>query len=150
MQWNFEDWGATAVLTGHEHLYERILRDDNGDGDTLPYFVTGLGGNGRYGFGTPVDGSQVRYSADYGTMVVEAGPTAHYLRILVDCRWRYSRRQLHNPLPSNANSATFAQPDLAVVDSEIDEEPTFDEDAPSDPGPDPLVASLPVGDLFLA
>src|SRR4029450_10472255 len=32
MQWPFESWGATAVLNGHDHDYERILRDDNGDG----------------------------------------------------------------------------------------------------------------------
>ena len=29
MQWPFENWGASLVLTGHDHTYERILRDDN-------------------------------------------------------------------------------------------------------------------------
>ena len=28
MQWPYEEWGATAVLAGHDHVYERILRDD--------------------------------------------------------------------------------------------------------------------------
>ena len=73
MRWPFESWGATAVLTGHEHVYERILRDDNGDGELLPYFISGLGGNGIYaGFDTPEVGSQVRYNSDYGAMVVQA------------------------------------------------------------------------------
>ena len=72
MQWPFEQWGATAVLSGHEHLYERLLRDDNGDGNAFPYFITGLGGAARYSFGIPVVGSEVRYNADFGTMLVQA------------------------------------------------------------------------------
>ena len=72
MQWPFENWGATAVFSGHDHEYERILRDDNGDGQVMPYFVAGLGGRGRYDFSTPVAGSQVRYSSDYGAMLVQA------------------------------------------------------------------------------
>jgi len=39
----------------------------------LPYFTTGLGGHGILDFvGTPVAGSQVRYNADFGTMLVQA------------------------------------------------------------------------------
>ena len=71
-QWPFEAWGATAVISGHDHDYERILRDDNGDGQTMPYFVAGLGGFGRYDFSTPVDGSQIRYNSDYGAMLIQA------------------------------------------------------------------------------
>lgn len=41
MRWPFEDWGASAVLAGHKHLYERITRSDNPD---FPYFVNGVGG----------------------------------------------------------------------------------------------------------
>jgi hypothetical protein len=73
MQWPFEQWGATAVLTAHDHDYERILRDDNGDGGILPYFVSGLGGATRYEFVDPaVAGSAARYNADWGTMLVQA------------------------------------------------------------------------------
>ena len=75
MQWPFEEWGATAVLTGHDHTYERVLRDDNADGTDVPYFVTGLGGNSIYDFNTPVDGSEVRYNDDYGTMLIQASDT---------------------------------------------------------------------------
>jgi len=67
MQWPFQDWGATAVLSGHNHNYERILK--NG----FPYFITGNGGQSLYGFNsTPEPGSVVRYNASYGAMLIEA------------------------------------------------------------------------------
>ena len=75
MQWPFEEWGATAVLTGHDHTYERIVLDENNDGTDLPYFVTGLGGSSIYDFDQPVDGSEVRYNDDYGTMLIQASDT---------------------------------------------------------------------------
>jgi hypothetical protein len=66
MQWPFQSWGAHAVITGHDHTYERI--HVNG----FPYFVNGLGGRSLYSFGTPVSGSQVRYNANYGAQLVDA------------------------------------------------------------------------------
>ena len=74
MQWPYEDWGATAVLAGHDHTYERIMRDDNADGDTMAYFVTGLGGRSPYLFPSSgfVDGSTVRYNTTNGSMLIEA------------------------------------------------------------------------------
>ncbi len=72
MQWPYEQWGATAVLAGHDHVYERILRDDNADGVVFPYFTTGAGGRSLYAFTTPVPGSQVRYSDDYGSLIIDA------------------------------------------------------------------------------
>jgi tartrate-resistant acid phosphatase type 5 len=66
LQWPFAAWGATAVLAGHDHIYERITRDG------IPYFVNGLGGSIRYAIGDPVEGSQARYGADFGAMLIEA------------------------------------------------------------------------------
>ena len=66
MQWPFQDWGATAVLTGHDHDYERIVKRD------FPYFVNGLGGRNRKGFRPCIPGSRVRYNRDYGAMRVTA------------------------------------------------------------------------------
>lgn len=67
LQWPFAEWGATAVLAGHDHVYERIERDG------LLYFVNGLGGHpARYSFRTPIPGSQVRYREQHGAMWVEA------------------------------------------------------------------------------
>lgn len=66
MQWPFAEWGATAVMAGHDHHYERLLIDG------VPYFVNGLGGGARYSLGAIVPGSQVQYQADHGAMRVEA------------------------------------------------------------------------------
>jgi tartrate-resistant acid phosphatase type 5 len=66
LQWPYKEWGATAVLAGHDHTYERILKDG------LPYFVNGLGGQSIYSFRETVAGSQVRYRGDYGAMLVDA------------------------------------------------------------------------------
>ncbi|HYU80331.1 MAG TPA: metallophosphoesterase [Vicinamibacterales bacterium] len=65
LQWPYKSWGASAVLAGHDHTYERIIRDG------LPYFVNGSGGYALYAFGSPVAGSVVRYNADWGALLVE-------------------------------------------------------------------------------
>ena len=66
MQWPYAAWGADAVLAGHDHVYERIVL--NG----FPYFVDGAGGGSLYSFTTSIPGSEVRFSADYGAMLLEA------------------------------------------------------------------------------
>jgi len=66
LQWPYQAWGASLVMAGHDHTYERIIR--NG----FPYFVNGLGGRSIYNFGTPVQGSVVRYNGNYGAMLVSA------------------------------------------------------------------------------
>ena len=66
-QWPFADWGADAVLAGHDHDYERLTVDG------IPYIVNGLGGRSIRGFvDPPLPESQVRYSDNYGAMRVEA------------------------------------------------------------------------------
>ncbi len=70
MQWPFAEWGADAVLSGHDHTYERILRDG------IVYFVNGLGGMGKYSFFGVVEGSQFRYNQDNGAMLVEVTDTS--------------------------------------------------------------------------
>jgi hypothetical protein len=68
MQWPFREWGADAVLAGHDHLYERILLDGQ------LYLTNGLGGARIYAFRFPVPGSEARYNDDYGALLVEATP----------------------------------------------------------------------------
>jgi hypothetical protein len=66
MQWPYAAWGATAVMGGHDHDYERIVKDG------LPYFVNGLGGAQPYGFSPViVEGSVVRFAGSFGAMLVE-------------------------------------------------------------------------------
>ena len=65
LQWPFAAWGASIVLTAHDHLYERLSLSG------FPYVVNGLGGNTRYPFTAPAGGSQVRFnSGDGATLVV--------------------------------------------------------------------------------
>lgn len=66
IQWPFKEWGADAVLAGHEHIYERLIVDN------LVYFVNGVGGATRYSFGEPEVGSMLRFRSDWGAMLVEA------------------------------------------------------------------------------
>jgi len=70
MQWPFQQWGATAVFSGHNHGYERIMK--NG----FPYFVSAAGGRPLYGFDPPVPGSVVRYNNDNGAMRLKATNTS--------------------------------------------------------------------------
>ncbi len=66
MRWPYREWGASIVLSGHNHLYERLLVDG------FPYLVNGLGGFLRYRFNAPLAESLVRYNDDYGALRVEA------------------------------------------------------------------------------
>ncbi|HUS17019.1 MAG TPA: S-layer homology domain-containing protein [Chloroflexia bacterium] len=66
LQWPFQDWGASVVLSGHDHDYERIMLKD------FPYIVNGIGGTSLYAFGKPVPGSVVRYNDDFGAMLATA------------------------------------------------------------------------------
>jgi len=68
LQWPFAEWGADAVISGHAHSYERIMRDG------IVYFVNGLGGAERYDFTTPVGGSASRYSTTWGAQLVTVTP----------------------------------------------------------------------------
>lgn len=73
LRWPFETWGAHVVMSGHDHHYERLLRDDNGDGKKLPYFISGLGGHSIRSAPRPnPGGSVVKYSGDYGALFVTA------------------------------------------------------------------------------
>jgi hypothetical protein len=69
MQWPFKEWGATATIAGHDHVYERL------EVDGFPYFTDGLGGASRYAFETILSSSRVRYNADFGAMLVNATDT---------------------------------------------------------------------------
>ncbi len=66
MDWPFKKWGASVVMSGHDHTYERL----NIDG--LTYFVNGLGGGPIYSFESVLPGSRMRFNNDYGAMLVTA------------------------------------------------------------------------------
>ncbi|MFK7908111.1 MAG: metallophosphoesterase [Chitinophagales bacterium] len=65
LQWDFAEWGATAVIAGHDHHYERSHVDG------VLYFVNGTGGRYLYNFGAPNPETQIRYR-QHGAMLIEA------------------------------------------------------------------------------
>ena len=96
LQWPYESWGADAVLAGHDHTYERILR--NG----IPYFVNGMGGNTIYTFGESVSGSQVRYNGEYGAMLVTADDSKIDFQFAITNGQVVDRYQLSKSAPPSA------------------------------------------------
>ena len=84
-QWPYKEWGASVVLAGHDHHYERLLVDG------LPYFVNGLGGRSIYNVRPQrLPESELIFRGDYGAMLVQANQDSLNLqfitrnRVLVD------------------------------------------------------------------
>ena len=73
MRLPFEAWGADLVLSGHQHVYERL------EVDGLTYIINGLGGHHWIyqiqDCDTVEAGSRVRYNAAHGVMVGVASET---------------------------------------------------------------------------
>lgn len=76
MIWPFEAWGADAVLSGHDHGYERVMGDVDKDGVEIPYFVSGLGGRSLRPFKKITPGSVKRYNSTFGALFVAATSTS--------------------------------------------------------------------------
>ena len=66
MQWPYKQWGASLVLGGHDHIYERLEQDG------LTYVVNGLGGAEPYTFVSPLAGTASQFTAGFGAMLVDA------------------------------------------------------------------------------
>eukprot|EP01129_Flabellula_baltica_P009922 TRINITY_DN4134_c0_g1_i1.p1 TRINITY_DN4134_c0_g1~~TRINITY_DN4134_c0_g1_i1.p1 ORF type:complete len:399 (-),score=32.31 TRINITY_DN4134_c0_g1_i1:118-1314(-) len=72
MEANFTEWGASMVINGHEHVYERLQVN------SIPYIINGLGGHPwRY---TIHDcdiepGSLVRYNDAHGALFAAVTPS---------------------------------------------------------------------------
>jgi tartrate-resistant acid phosphatase type 5 len=95
LQWPFKEWGASVVLAGHDHHYERLLVDD------FTYIVNGLGGRSIYGIArVPLPQSKAIFNKEYGAMLLNATPDSLSMQF-------YTRRQvlvdtyvLHRPISS--------------------------------------------------
>ncbi len=66
LQWPFREWGATAVLSGHDHSYERF------EAGGMPYVVVGTGGAPLYKPKPTVPGSLVRIFGSHGALRIDA------------------------------------------------------------------------------
>ena len=69
LQWPYELWGADAVIAGHRHHYERILKDG------FPYFVVGTGGAPLSSVGAIEPDSEFVYDTDFGVLSIDACAT---------------------------------------------------------------------------
>jgi tartrate-resistant acid phosphatase type 5 len=116
MRWPFEAWGADAVLSGHDHDYERIMRDVNGDGLKIPYFVSGLGGIGRRPFATVTDGSVKRYSSAFGALFVTATSTS------LQFEFRNTSGTLIDNFTKTKSTSTSAISALALSQPSVEQE----------------------------
>ncbi|MGI4862887.1 MAG: metallophosphoesterase [Janthinobacterium lividum] len=82
LQWPFAAWGASVVVAGHDHEYERLVVDG------LTYVVNGLGGRSLYTTTKPrLAESHKFFNADYGAMLLEATPDSLVMRF-------YTRQQV--------------------------------------------------------
>lgn len=68
LQWPFKEWGATVVMAGHEHSYERLHAGE------LPYIINGSGGRKLRPFNeaNKLPASLYRNATDYGAMLITA------------------------------------------------------------------------------
>ena len=78
MRWPFAAWGADVVLSGHDHLYERL------DVDGIPYLINGLGGGPIYPFINILLESRVRYNASHGALLVTASEETMLFQFVAD------------------------------------------------------------------
>ncbi|MCB9157679.1 MAG: metallophosphoesterase [Caldilineaceae bacterium] len=103
MQWPYAQWGIDAVLSGHDHIYERLELGG------ITYFVNGLGGKSRHPFRLNLfKGSQFTYNSDYGAMLVEADDAQITFQFVnpdnevVDTATLYATATPTPPVPSDA------------------------------------------------
>lgn len=110
MQWPFATWGADVVLSGHDHVYERL------EVDGIPYFVNGVGGQAVYSFANidnlPAEATSLfRYNDDFGAMLVtvtESGLTSQFFNAdgrLID-EYTLTKSCPLQPTPTTMPSAT--------------------------------------------
>ena len=123
LQWPFKAWGADVVLSGHAHIYERILRDG------FPYLICGLGGESLGSFSTAISGSMVRYGSDYGALKVTASSTNLTFRFItrtgaVIDTYSLSKTSSAPAAPSNlaANAFSTSQINLNWTDNSSNED----------------------------
>src|SRR6266540_1062337 len=74
MQWPFAQWGASLVLAGHDHVYERLVREG------LTYVVNGVGGAELYPITSPIEGSLAHQTRDNGAVSIDVDDSQLHLR----------------------------------------------------------------------
>ena len=70
VDWPYAEWGATLVISGHKHFYERLEHKG------ATYVINGLGGAEISQFSQPHADSVVRFNESFGAMRGEATENA--------------------------------------------------------------------------
>jgi hypothetical protein len=76
MRWPFREWGASVVISGHDHIYERLSVEG------LPYVVNGVGGKSLYSLGELDPHSLVLHTDQIGALFGRATATRFELRFV--------------------------------------------------------------------
>jgi hypothetical protein len=74
------EYGVAALISGHEHLYERFApQDPDGRADPkgIRQFIAGTGGAPLYKFGTIKANSEVRNNVTHGVLKFTLNPTGY-------------------------------------------------------------------------
>jgi hypothetical protein len=72
MRWDYSEWGANFVISGHNHIYERIHRQEGLNNEfNIVYFTAGVAG-GTERSGSPIDGLEAYHYNSSGALKVNA------------------------------------------------------------------------------
>lgn len=93
----FYDWGVSAVLSGHLHLYERFMINKDGNPETngVPYITNGAGGDGRYKLCDGPRLSICSYDQEDGAMHIKATPAKLSFRFISTSEKTIDKFTLH-------------------------------------------------------
>jgi tartrate-resistant acid phosphatase type 5 len=76
MRWPYREWGVDLVLSGHDHIYERVVVGG------LTYVVSGLGGAGPYPLRDRIPGDVFRYAGGHGASILDIDQTEIRIRFV--------------------------------------------------------------------
>jgi len=109
-RWPWADWGFDMVLSGDDHVYERIERDG------MIYIVDGLGGLDIHSFlETPVEGSRVRHADNFGAMRADVFAGGTVLRFINVDGTVIGTFELGAPDTGGGSTNTTLDPNVAPV-----------------------------------
>ncbi|TMQ30281.1 MAG: hypothetical protein E6K70_24420, partial [Planctomycetota bacterium] len=103
LQLPFQAWGASAVVSGHDHFYERLIEDNN-----FPYFVVGTGGAGLEAPpASLIAGSKAQASA-WGALKVDASPSQMTFSFVSTAGTVLDTYTMNYPLPAAPSKLAVA------------------------------------------
>ena len=117
MRWPFREMGLSAVLSGHDHVYERL------DIQGIPYFVDGLGGAAIYKFrDSLLPESKAHYNQSHGAMLITLSPNQVRYEF-----WNVAGEKIDSlSLPIDCRSRARSAPQAALRFRQDKSEPKMD------------------------